>query len=156
MTDSPKLDDFDRNILRELQKKADHSMADLGDKVGLSHTPCWRRIKRMESEGIIKSRVTLLNARRLDLKLIVFAYVVMKRHDEASLTAFEESVMEVPEIVECYLAGGEKDYVLRIVAASVDEYEKLLRGQILQLPNVESINSTFTLKQVKYTTELPV
>jgi len=156
MNDSKRLDEFDRHILQELQKKADYSMADLGEKVGLSHTPCWRRIKRMEGEGIIKARVTLLNARKLDLKVIVFAYVVMKQHDEASLNTFENSVMDVNEIVECYLASGEKDYVLRVIVGSVDDYEQLLKGRILQLPNVESVNSTFALKQVKYSTELPL
>lgn len=156
MNDSLKLDEFDRHILKALQRKADYSMADLGEKVGLSHTPCWRRIKRLESEGIIKARVTLLNARKLDLKVIVFAYVVMKQHDEASLNVFENSVMDVDEIVECYLASGEKDYVLRVIVSSVDDYERLLKGRILQLPNVESVNSTFALKQVKYSTELPL
>lgn len=150
------LDEFDRKILRTLQENADYSMAELGDKVGLSHTPCWRRIKKLEADGIIKQKVTLLDAKMLGLGVTVYAYITIKSHDEDSLNAFENGVLDVEEIVECYSTSGEKDYVLRVVVDSVEHYEQLLKKTLVHLPNVASVNSTFALKQVKYTTSLPL
>ncbi|WP_111640722.1 Lrp/AsnC family transcriptional regulator [Marinimicrobium alkaliphilum] len=150
------LDDFDRNILRILQENADCSMAELGEKVGLSHTPCWRRVKRLEAEGIVRRRVTLLDPHKLGLGVTVYAYIIIKSHDEESLNAFESAVHAIAEIVECYSTSGDKDYVLRIVVDSVEHYEQLLKRSLVHLPNVASVNSTFALKQVKYTTQLPI
>lgn len=150
------LDKFDRLILQALQENADFSMNEIGARVGLSHTPCWRRVKKLEEAGLIKKRVTLLNAKALDLSVSVHAYLTIKSHDESSLTTFEQAVQVIPEIVECYSTTGNKDYLLRVVVASVEAYEKLLKKTLVHLPNVASINSTFALKQVKYTTELPL
>ncbi len=150
------LDSHDLKILREIQANAEYSMQQLGDAVGLSHTPCWRRVKRLEEEGYIKQRVTLLSAGKLDLAVTVHAYITIKKHDEESLNAFESSVDNVKEIVECYSVTGDKDYMLRVIVSSVDHYETLLKATLVHLPNVASINSVFALKQVKYTTELPI
>lgn len=150
------LDEFDRKILRALQHNGDYSMNELGDLVGLSHTPCWRRIKRLESEGYIRSKVTLLDANKLNLSVTVHAYITIKSHDEDSLNAFESAVMDIKEVVECYSTTGDKDYLLRIIVSSVSEYEQLLKQKLVHLPNVASVNSTFALKQVKYTTQLPL
>lgn len=150
------LDAFDRKILRALQQDANCSMAELGQKVGLSHTPCWRRIKRLESEGIIQGKVVLLDPHKLDLNVTVYAYITIKSHNEVSLNAFESAVQKVEEVVECYSTSGDKDYVLRIVVSDVEHYEQLLKRTLAHLPNVVSINSTFALKQVKYTTQLPL
>jgi Lrp/AsnC family transcriptional regulator len=156
MNRSIDLDDFDRRILRTLQLNANYSMAELGQKVGLSHTPCWRRIKRLEAEGIIKGKVILLDPQKLDLGVTVYAYVTIKSHDEDSLNAFESEIQKVKEVVECYSTSGDRDYVLRVLVRSVENYEKLLKRTIAHLPNIASINSTFALKQVKYTTQLPL
>ncbi len=150
------IDDYDRKILRALQENADYSMAELGEKVGLSHTPCWRRIKRLEADGVIRGRVTLLQAEKLNLGVSVHAYVTNNAHDQASLTAFEQAVMDIQEVVECYSTCGDHDYLLRIIVNTVTEYEKLLKNTLVSLPNVATINSVFALKQVKYTTELPI
>ncbi|WP_086930148.1 Lrp/AsnC family transcriptional regulator [Agarilytica rhodophyticola] len=150
------LDNYDKKILKALQSNAELSMADLGDQVGLSHTPCWRRVKRLEEEGFIQRRVTLLSADKLNLNVSVHAYITIKSHDEDSLLAFESAVQEVHEIVECYSISGEKDYLLRMIVANVDHYEKLLKKTLVHLPNVASVNSVFALKQVKYTTALPL
>lgn len=150
------LDDYDRQILRALQTNAESSMVELGELVGLSHTPCWRRIKRLEQEGYIRGKVALLEPLKIDLGVNVHAYIIIKSHDEASLNAFEGAVQNVAEIVECYSTSGDKDYVLRVVAKNVGDYERLLKKTLVHLPNVMSVNSTFALKQVKYTTELPV
>ncbi len=150
------LDKFDTLILQALQENADYSMNDIGARVGLSHTPCWRRVKKLEQAGFITKRITLLNAKALDLNVSVHAYLTIKSHDEGSLTDFEKAVQAIPEIVECYSTTGDKDYLLRVVVASVEAYETLLKKTLVHLPNVASINSTFALKQVKYTTELPI
>jgi Lrp/AsnC family transcriptional regulator len=156
MSQDADLDKFDHLILKALQENADYSMIEIGERVGLSHTPCWRRIKRLEQGGFINKRVTLLNANVLNLSVSVHAYLTIKHHDEGSLNDFEKAVQNVPEIVECYSTTGDKDYLLRVVVQSVDAYEKLLKKTLVHLPNVASINSTFALKQVKYTTELPL
>ncbi|MCV6614994.1 MAG: Lrp/AsnC family transcriptional regulator [Cellvibrionaceae bacterium] len=156
MSDTFALDEFDRKILRALQENADYSMAELGETVGLSHTPCWRRIKRLEKEGIIEGRVTLLNPEALELGVSVHAYITIKQHDEDALTAFENAVQEMPEVVECYSTSGEKDYLLKVVVGSVDHYENVLKTRLVHLPNVAAVNSTFALKQVKFTTQLPI
>ncbi len=156
MLDGHQLDDFDLKILKALQENADYSMNELGNLVGLSHTPCWRRIKRLESEGFIRGKVTILDPKKLNLGVSVHAYLTIKNHDEASLNAFESAVQDVKEVVECYSTTGEKDYLLRVVVENVDDYERLLKQCLVHLPNVASVNSTFALKQVKYTTALPL
>lgn len=150
------LDNYDIKILKNLQADADISMAELGNAVGLSHTPCWRRVKRLEENGFIRGRVTLLNAEQLQLSVAVHAYITIKSHDEPSLLAFEQAVQSVNEIVECYSITGDKDYLLKVIVASVDRYEKLLKSKLVNLPNVASVNSVFALKQIKYTTSLPL
>jgi len=150
------LDNYDLQILRALQSNANLSMTELGELVGLSHTPCWRRAKRLEEEGYIGSKVALLNPGKLDLGVTVHAYIIIESHDEESLNAFENAVQDVKEVVECYSTTGDKDYLLRIVTSHVGDYEQLLKKTLVHLPNVASINSTFALKQVKYTTRLPI
>ncbi len=156
MSSTTDIDDYDRKILRALQENADYSMAELGEKVGLSHTPCWRRIKRLEADGIIRSRVTLLDPNKLDLSVSLLAQVNMSRHDEATRQAFEQAILEIREIIECYSISGDNDYVLKITVKSVSQYEQLLKNTLLNLPGVASISSDFALKQVKYTTQLPI
>ncbi|GGO72243.1 MULTISPECIES: Lrp/AsnC family transcriptional regulator [Bowmanella] len=151
-----KLDKFDREILRVLQKDATVSMAELSQRVGLSHTPCWRRVKRLESDGIIKRKVTLLDGKKLNLGVSVFIYVTLKNHDEESLNGFEAAVQHIAEVVECHTTSGEKDYLLKVVVESIEEYELLLKSKLTHLPCVDHLSSTFALKQVKNTTELPI
>ncbi|MDQ2077167.1 Lrp/AsnC family transcriptional regulator [Marinimicrobium sp. ABcell2] len=156
MVASVELDEFDRRILRALQANADHSMADLGGLIGLSHTPCWRRLKRLEAEGVIQKKVTLLDPSNLDLDVIVHAQVRMKDHQPNVLEAFEAQIQTLPHVLECYALSGDYDYGLKIVVKSVEHYERLLKRNLLPLPNVASINSTFALRQVKYSTQLPL
>ena len=155
-TDAVKLDPIDRWILVELQETADLSMQELGDRVGLSHTPCWRRVRRLEDRGFITRRVTLLDAKQLDLAVNVFVNVNLRRHQENALNRFEEAVLDVPEIVECYTVSGETDFMLRVVVADVEAYERLLKATLVHLPEVGNLTSTFALRQVKYTTALPL
>lgn len=151
-----KFDKFDREILRVLQRDATVSMAELSQKVGLSHTPCWRRVKRMEAEGIIKQKVTLLDNKKLNLGVSVFIYVTLKNHDGESLNDFEAAVQNIDDIVECHTTSGDKDYLLKVIVESIEEYEHLLKSKLTNLPLVDHLSSTFALKQVKNTTELPI
>jgi Lrp/AsnC family transcriptional regulator len=156
MTTSVDLDEFDRKILRALQENADYSMADLGNLIGLSHTPCWRRLKRLESDGVIRGKVTLLDSAMLNLGVIVHAQVTLRDRTEVTFEAFEAAILAIPEITECYSTSGNQDYLLQMVVGSVGHYEDLLKKTLLPLPNVASIHSTFALRQVKYTTQLPI
>ena len=149
-------DSFDLKILAELQQNADQSMQELGEKVGLSHTPCWRRVKRLQEQGVIRRRVTLLNAEQLRVAVNVFVNVTLRRHQENALNRFEDAVLDVPEIVECYTVSGDTDFLLRVVVEDVTAYEHLLKHTLVHLPEVGNLSSTFALRQVKYTTELPL
>ncbi|MCY3840045.1 MAG: Lrp/AsnC family transcriptional regulator [Gammaproteobacteria bacterium] len=150
------LDPIDRRILVELQESAEMSMQELGERVGLSHTPCWRRVRRLGRQGIITRRVALLDAKQLGLAVDVFVNVNLRRHQENALNRFEEAVLDVPEIVECYTVSGETDFLLRVVVSDVGAYERLLKATLVHLPEVGNLTSTFALRQVKYTTALPL
>ena len=150
------MDNIDRRILVELQRDGTVPVQELGERVGLSHTPCWRRVNRLEERGIIKRRVALLDAEQLDLAVNVFVNVNLRRHQENALNRFEAAVQDVPEIVECYTVSGETDFLLRIVVADVTAYEHLLKATLVHLPEVGNLTSTFALRQVKYTTALPL
>jgi Lrp/AsnC family transcriptional regulator len=150
------MDSFDLQILRELQADSEISMQELGEKVGLSHTPCWRRVKKLEEQGVIRRRVTLLDPERLQLAVNVFVQVSLGVQQEEALNAFEAAVQTIPEIVECYTVSGDRDFLLRVVVEDVTAYERLLKSTLVHLPEVANMSSTFALRQVKYTTELPL
>jgi Lrp/AsnC family transcriptional regulator len=150
------MDDTDLKILRLLQEDCTISMADLAAKVGLSHTPCWRRVKQMEELGIIRGRAVLLDQALLGMPINVLASVKLKAHDEETLEAYEKAALEMPEILDCFIMGGDSDYALRIVVQSIDEYERLLKKKLLHFPGVAAMSSHFALKCVKNTTRLPI
>lgn len=150
------MDKTDRRILATLQDNPDISTSELAEVVGLSHTPCWRRLKRLESDGIIKGRAVLLDARLLGLGVNVFADIRLKQHDEDTLLALETAVGRQPEIVECFSVSGESDYIMRIVTSSIEAYEAFLKKVLLHLPGVAAVNSRFALGCVKMTTALPL
>jgi Lrp/AsnC family transcriptional regulator len=150
------MDELDRKILRELQAHPTLSAEEISKRVGLSHTPCWRRIKRLEAEGVILERAVLLDPQKLNLSLTVFANIKLKQHDQDTLEALENAARKCPEIVECFSMTGDSDYICRVVIAGVAEYEKFLKGTILHFPGVASVNSSVALKQVKLTTKIAV
>ena len=150
------LDAIDRRILANLQAEPDLTMADLAERVGLSHTPCWRRLKRMEEAGIVLGRALLLNTEALGYTISVFAHIKLKSHEEESLNRFEDSVGEHPQIVECFSMSGESDYTLRVLARDVGDYEHFLKKVLLHLPGVASVVSNFALKTIKLTMKVPV
>ena len=151
-----KLDEIDRSILQVLQRDAGLSNAEVAARVGLSASPCWRRIQRLEQDGAIRGRVALLDPGALGLSVIVFAQVKLSAHGRRALPEFEEAICQFPEVLECYTVTGDTDFVLRILTRNIESYEQLLRGRLLQLPHVGEVHSTIALTQVKYTTELPL
>lgn len=150
------MDEMSLKILRILQKQPDLTVAEIGERVGLSHTPCWRRIKEMERDGVIMGRTIRLDARALGFDVSVFCFIRLKQHDEDTLLAFEKAVRAMPEAVQCYSMTGDHDYVLRILAKSVREYEEILKRSLLHLPGVAFVNSSFALDELKNTSELPI
>jgi Lrp/AsnC family transcriptional regulator len=153
---SGRLDDTDRRILRVLQAEPDLAVAQLSERVGLSQTPCWRRLKRLRADGVIQRLALVLDPREVGLPISVLANLKLHRHDEETLEALEVAVLGHGEIVECFSVSGESDYVMRVVAASIDDYERFLKKVLLHLPGVASVNSSFMLNVVKMTTDLPV
>lgn len=151
-----KIDSFDRKILRCLQAEPQLSMVELAERVGLSHTPCWRRLRRMEEAGVVTGRPLLVDPVALGYPVNVFANIRIRNHEETVLEAFEEAVRDLPEIVECFSMSGESDYLLRVLAQSIGDYERFLKKTLLHLPGVGSINSSFALQSVKLTTAVPV
>lgn len=150
------IDEFDRRILRTLQESPDLPVAEIAEQVGLSPTPCWRRIKRLEQAGIISGRAVLINSAAMGYEISVFAYIKLKQHDERTLEAFEEKILEHPEIVECFSMSGDIDYIIRILSKNIKDYEIIIKRVVLHLPGVQSINSSFALKCIKLTTKVPI
>ncbi|MFV0643246.1 MAG: Lrp/AsnC family transcriptional regulator [Sphingomonadaceae bacterium] len=150
------LDAIDRNIIRTVQVDPEISVAALGDAVGLSQTPCWRRLKRLEKNGIILRRAVIFDPRKIGLPITVLAHIKLQGHDEEKLESLERAVLDQPMILECFSMSGESDYVMRIAAKDIDDYERFLKKVLLHLPGVVSVNSSFALKTIKSTTDLPV
>lgn len=152
----PRLDAIDIRILKVLQQAADISNIDLAERVGLSPTPCLRRVRILEEAGIIRTRVTLLDPKVLGLSVSVFVSVTLEKQVKERLQEFEAEVRRRPEVVECYLMTGESDYLLRIVVPDLATYERFLKDSLTRIPGVASIKSSFALDQVAYSTALPL
>ena len=150
------LDRLDRRILEELQADARIANQELAKRVGLSPAPCWRRLRRLESAGFIEGYATLLNASAIGLPILAYALVSLENHHPESVRRFDQLVKERPEVLECHSMSGANDYLLRIVAASMESYEHFLSTQLLQLAAVRSVNTSFVLRTKKLTTRLPV
>jgi len=150
------LDDIDLKILRILQSEPDINISDIGEQVGLSHTPCWRRIKKMEESGIIIGKVCLIDPEKTGLDVSIFVFVRLAIHSAEVLTKFEKATLQVPQILQCYTMSGEFDYLLRVVVPTVREYEKTVKGILLKLPHVGIMNSHFALNEIKNSTCLPL
>ncbi len=152
----PRIDDVDRRILSALQQDASISNAELASRVGLSASPCWRRVQRLERDGVIRARVALLDAAKLGLGITVFESVKLSSHGRQALPEFEAAIREYPEVIECYTVTGEVDFILRVLTRDMQSYERFLRDHLLQMPAVAEVHSTIALTQVKYTTALPL
>ena len=149
------LDAIDRRILRELQADATVPIAELAERVGLSQTPCWKRVKRLTDAGIIERRVAILARERLDLSLVVFVAVRTSRHDEDWLKAFAKGASGFPEVVEFYRMSGEIDYLLKVIVKDIAAYDAFYKRLIAAAP-LQDVSSSFAMEQIKFTTALPI
>lgn len=151
--------DFDRAtklILQELQQDVRQSTQALADKVGLSATPVWRRIKELEDSGVIRGHVALVDREKLGLHICVLAHVSLVRHSEGAVEQFEQVARDSREIIECLGITGEADYVLKIVVPDMKAYDAFLQSKLFKLPGVASVRSNVVLREVKYDTALPI
>lgn len=149
------LDTIDRRILRELQKDATIAISDLALRVGLSQTPCWKRIRRLTDAGVITRRVALLDREKLDLGLVVFVSVRTNRHDQEWLDAFAKAAGSMPEVAEFYRLSGDTDYLLKVLVKDIAAYDAFYKRLIAAVP-LSDVSSAFAMEQIKYTTALPV
>jgi Lrp/AsnC family transcriptional regulator len=150
------LDSFDLRILDALQTDATLSSADLAEHVGLSQSPCWRRLTKLKQGGYIRDQVTRLDRRKLGFDTLVLAHVKLSAHGRANLEEFAEQIARLPEVVECYAIIGAFDFFLKIVTRDTDAYEKFVFGTLSKLPGLQEINSTIVLSEVKSTAALPL
>ncbi len=150
------LDDSDRRILKALQDRPELTLRELGEVTGLSHSPCWRRLQRLQAAGAISAKRFVVDPEAIGFEILVFCFVKISHHQRDRLKAFEDAVAKVPEIMQCYSLSGEYDYVLQVIATSVREYEATVKNALVELPNVQSINTSFTLKRVKNSLNVPL
>ena len=149
------MDQIDRQILSQLQVNAAQPVADIARKVGLSVTPCWRRIQRMEETGLIRKRVALLDPQKIGVGMSVFVAVRTDQHNAEWLQEFATMVSDMPEVVEFYRMSGEVDYLLRVVVPDMAAYDKFYRKLIANV-HLTDVSSSFAMEEIKYTTALPL
>ncbi len=150
------LDATDLAILRLIQADASLSLGDIAKEVGLTQTPCWKRIRRMEETGIITGRVTLVNAEKLGLGISVFVAIETGDHSAAWIESFAKTVADMPEIVECWRLGGDVDYLLRVVVSDMTAYDGFYRKLTARVLSLRKVTSRFAMECVKSTTALPI
>ena len=149
------LDKYDYAILSALQGDATLSIAQLAEKIGLSSTPCWKRVKRLEEEGHIESRVTLVNRRKVGLPVTVFVSVRTGDHDEKWLKNFAAAVIALPEVLEFHRMSGDVDYLLKVVTTDIDGYDRFYK-KLIKAARLSGVSSAFSMEQIKYSTALPL
>jgi DNA-binding Lrp family transcriptional regulator len=150
------LDEIDRRILVELQRDGRLTNQDLAGRIGVSASPCWRRVRALEEAGVIKGYAALVDPAALGLNVSVFTQVSLERQEKKALQVFETAVGEWPEIMECYLMTGDADYLLRVVVPDLAAYERFLMARLTRIRGIASIKSSFALRSVKYRTDLPI
>jgi Lrp/AsnC family transcriptional regulator len=150
-----RLDATDRKILMVLQEDASLSVAEIGDRVGLSSTPCWKRIQRLEADGVIQRRVALVDQNKVGLGITVFVSVESNDHSDAWLRTFAGAVSAMPEVLEFYRMAGDVDYMLRVVVADMQSYDVFYKKLIAAVP-LKNVTSRFAMEKIKSVTVLPV
>ena len=150
------LDRIDRHLLALLQEDATRSTAELAEAVGLSTTPCWRRVQNLERGGYVRRRVALLDRERLNVGVDVFVAIRAARHSADWLSEFASAVAALPEVVEFYRMSGDIDYMLRVVVPDIAAYDAFYKRLIDRVDDMADISSTFAMERIKYTTALPL
>lgn len=149
-----KIDSIDARILGVLQDNADLSIQQIGDMVGLSANPCWRRIKRMESEGVIERRIALVNPAAIGLGLTAFVTIRIGQHDAGWLDHFHQAIRGIAEILECHRMSGDIDYLLKVVVSDIAHYDRVYKRLIVAVPGLIDVTSTFSMERLKHGTRL--
>ncbi|MGA0599569.1 Lrp/AsnC family transcriptional regulator [Caulobacter sp. KR2-114] len=149
------LDAIDRRILAVLQDDATVAIADLAQRVGLSQTPCWKRVKRLQDEGVITRRVALVDREAAGAPLVVFVSVRTNRHDAEWIAAFARGARALPEVLEFYRISGEVDYLLKVAVADIAAYDRFYKRLIATAP-LADVSSSFAMEEIKFTTALPM
>ena len=146
----------DVRILDELQKNANLTTQEIADRVNMSQSPCWRRINRLEEQGYIDRKVSLLNREKLGMEVVVFATVNLTTQGRGNLEVFEKAVRVLDEVLECYTMAGAWDYMLKIVAQDIRHYERFVREKLTLLPHIGEIHSHIAVTEIKNSTVLPI
>ena len=149
------LDQIDRRLLAILQEDATVPIAELAERVGLSQTPCWKRVRRLQDAGVITARVALLDREALDLGLTVFVAVKTGHHDEGWLNLFAAGASALPEVVEFYRMSGDVDYLLKVVVKDIAAYDRFYKRLIAKI-ELSDVTSMFAMEEIKSTTRLPL
>ena len=149
------IDRLDKKILSILQEDSTVPVAEIGRRVGLSTTPCWRRIQKMEEEGVIKKRVAILDPKAVNAQVNVFVAITTNQHTDDWLKRFAVTMQEFPEVVEFYRMAGQVDYLLRVAVPNIDAYDSFYKRLIAKI-DIADVSSTFAMEQIKYTTALPL
>lgn len=153
---NPPLDLFERRILEALQRDGRLAVNDLAERIGLSASPTWRRLRALESRGVIRRYVALLDPAAAGVPQCVFVNVTLVKHDREAIAAFEASVRDRPEVLECFATTGDADYLLRVVVPDAAAFERFLQQAVFARPVVQHVRSHFALREVKYETALPL
>jgi len=151
-----KLDKQDIAILKALQQDASVSSTELAERVGLSQSPCWRRVNQLEEAGVIQGRVARLARKKLGLDVLVVVNVKLASHGWQSLPKFKQRVVSFPEVLQCFLVMGDIDFILLVATRTVEEYNSFVQGKLAQIQGVQSIDSRIVIEETKNTTELPL
>lgn len=149
------MDDFDRKILSCLQEDATLAISDIAATVGLSTTPCWRRIRALEKQGVIKNRVALLDADQLNVGVTVFVAIRTQQHNDAWLDKFARAVADIPEIIGLYRMAGDVDYLMKVAVPDIGGYDAVYKRLIAKV-DLSDVSSTFVMETIKETTALPL
>ncbi|KPL51663.1 MULTISPECIES: Lrp/AsnC family transcriptional regulator [Hyphomicrobiales] len=149
------IDRIDRKILQILQEDCTVPVAEIGRRVGLSTTPCWRRIQKLEEDGVVQRRVAVLDPRQVNAKVTAFVAITTNQHSEDWLKRFADIVSQMPEVVEFYRMAGQVDYLLRVVVPDIEAYDVFYKKLIARI-EIADVSTTFAMEQIKYTTALPL
>src|SRR6185295_19013351 len=149
------MDRLDRMILTILQEDATVPVAEIGRRVGLSTTPCWRRIQKMDEEGVIKARVAVLDPAQVNAKVTVFVFITTNQHNEDWLTLFSRVISEFPEVVEFYRMSGHIDYLLKVVVPDIGAYDTFYKKLVAKI-DIMDVSSAFAMESIKNATALPL
>jgi Lrp/AsnC family transcriptional regulator, leucine-responsive regulatory protein len=149
-------DPFKRRILDTLQREGRLTNQELAERVGLSTSPCWRRVKELEEEGVIRRYAAILEPDKVGVGECVFTLINLEMHNPDSLAAFERAVKDRPEILECYAITGDADFLLKVRVPNIRAYDRLLNEVIFRIPGMKHVKSSFTLREVKHDTALPL